>query len=382
MVEVFDLMDEWGPEKVLAVYDTRTGMKGMVVIDNTARGMGKGGCRMAPDVTLWDCFRLARAMTWKWALADIFLGGAKAAIVADPKATNKEEIVRAFVRAVRKLLPDEYVFGNDMGFNEEDEAIIIDECGGDMRVAVGTPRELGGVPYGELGLTAYGVAEATEAAAEHLGIGLEGATASIQGLGAVGSFAAKFLHEKGVRIICISSISGALHDPEGIDIDELLKLKQEFRDAAVREYSGGKLLPLGDELTLDVDILIPAAKGDVITGDNVNAIKAKMIVEGANFPVTAVAEAVIQQSHRLLVPDIIANAGAAIATGKAMDNRYSCMAPDIDELYGAIKSIIRRNVGMILDEASRKNQSPRGVALNIAKERVLKAMKLRRRILA
>ena len=382
MVEVFDLMDEWGPEKVLAVYDTRTGMKGMVVIDNTARGMGKGGCRMAPDVTLWDCFRLARAMTWKWALADIFLGGAKAAIVADPKATNKEEIVRAFVRAVRKLLPDEYVFGNDMGFNEEDEAIIIDECGGDMRVAVGTPRELGGVPYDELGLTGYGVAEATEVAAEHLGIELEGATASIQGLGAVGSFAAKFLHEKGVRIICISSISGALHDPEGIDIDELLKLKQEFRDAAVKEYSGGKLLPLGDELTLDVDILIPAAKGDVITGDNVNAIKAKMIVEGANFPVTAAAEAVIQQSHRLLVPDIIANAGAAIATGKAMDNRYSCMAPDIDELYGAIKSIIRRNVGMILDEASRKNQSPRGVALNIAKERVLKAMKLRRRILA
>lgn len=382
MVEVFDLMDEWGPEKVLAVYDTRTGMKGAVVIDNTARGMGKGGCRMAPDVTLWDCFRLARVMTWKWALADIFLGGAKAAIVADPKAASKEEIVRAFVRAVRKLLPDEYVFGSDMGFDEEDEAIIIDECGGDMRVAVGTPRELGGVPYDELGLTGYGVAEATEVAAEHLGIELEGATASIQGLGAVGSFAAKFLHEKGARIICISSISGALYDPEGIDIDELLKLKQEFRDAAVREYSGGKLLPLGDELTLDVDILIPAAKGDVITGDNVNAIKAKMIVEGANFPVTAVAEAVIQQSHRLLVPDIIANAGAAIATGKAMDNRYSCMAPDIDELYGAIKSIIRRNVGMILDEASRKNQSPRGVALNIAKERVLKAMKLRRRILA
>jgi glutamate dehydrogenase (NAD(P)+) len=81
----------------------------MVVIDNTARGLGKGGCRMAPDVTLWDCFRLARNMTWKWALVDIFLGGAKAAIVADPKAPNKEGIVRAFVRAIRKLLPDEYV---------------------------------------------------------------------------------------------------------------------------------------------------------------------------------------------------------------------------------------------------------------------------------
>lgn len=380
MVEVFDFMDEWGPEKVLVVYDTRTGMKGMVIIDNTARGMGKGGCRMAPDVTLWDCFRLARAMTWKWALADIFLGGAKSAIVADPKGPKKEEIVRAFVRAIRKLLPDEYVFGNDMGFNEEDEAIVIDECDGDKRVAVGTPHELGGVPYDELGLTGYGVASATEVAAEHLGMKLDRATVSIQGLGAVGSFAAKFLHEKGARIICISSTSGALYNREGIDINKLLELKKRFRGAAIKEYPEAKLLLGGNELTLDVDILIPAAKGDVITKENVNAVKAKIIVEGANFPTTAAAEAVIRQSRVLLVPDIIANAGAAIATGKAMDNRYSCMAPDTDELYAAVSSVITRNVGLILDEARRRNQFPRDTALNIAKERVLKAMKLRRRI--
>ncbi len=381
MAEVLDYMDEWGPEKIVVVYDTRTKMKGMLVIDNTARGMGKGGCRMAPDVTLWDCFRLARAMTWKLALADIFLGGAKAAIVADPKAPNKEEIVRAFVRAIRKLLPDEYVFGNDMGFNEDDEAIVIDECGGDMRVAVGTPHELGGLPYDELGLTGYGVAEAAEVAAKNLGMELDGATVSIQGLGAVGSFAAKFLSEKGARIICISSTSGALHDPAGIDINKLLELKKKFRGASIKEYSGGKLLPVGDELTLDVDILIPAAKGDVITKDNVNDVKAKIIVEGANFPTTAAAEAIIRQSHVLLVPDIIANAGAAIATGKAMDNRHSCMALDFNEVYAVVESTIRRNVGMILDEARRRNRFPRDIALNIAKERVLKAMKLRKRIL-
>lgn len=113
-----------------------------------------------------------------------------------------------------------------------------------------------------------------------------------------------FFMKKGARIVCISSTSGALHDPAGIDINELLELKKKFRGAAVKEYSGGKLLPVEDELTLDVDIVIPAAKGDVITGDNVNAVKAKIIVEGANFPTTA-----------------------------------------------AVSSIIRRNVGMILDEA-------------------------------
>lgn len=237
------------------------------------------------------------------------------------------------------------------------------------------------MPYDELGLTGYGVAEATEVATKNLGMELDGATVSIQGLGVVGSFAAKFLREKGARIICISSTSGALHDPAGIDINKLLELKKKFHGASIKEYSGGKLLPVGDELTLDVDILIPAAKGDVITKDNVNDVKAKIIVEGANFPTTAAAEAIIRQSHVLLVPDIIANAGAVIATGKAMDNRYSCMALDVNEVYAVVESTIRRNVGMILDEARRRNRFPRDIALNIAKERVLKAMKLRKRIL-
>ena len=164
MSDVFEWMDEFGPEKILIVHDTKTGMKGMVVIDNTARGIGKGGCRMSANVSLHDCFRLARTMTWKWAMADIFLGGAKACIKNDPTSPDKEEIIRAFVRKIRKLIPDEYVFGNDMGFSERDGAIALDEAE-DMKAAVGTPAELGGLPYDELGVTGYGVAEAAECAA-------------------------------------------------------------------------------------------------------------------------------------------------------------------------------------------------------------------------
>jgi glutamate dehydrogenase (NAD(P)+) len=378
---VFEWMDEWGPEKILIVHDTRTGMKGMVVIDNTARGMGKGGCRMAPDVTLWDCFRLARTMTWKYAFADFALGGAKAAIQNDPNSPNKEAIIRAFVRGIRKLLPDEYVFGNDMGFAEAEEGIVLDECGGDLRVAVGTPAELGGFPYDEMGVTGYGVAECVEIGAKHQGMDLEKAAISIQGLGAVGSFAAKFLHEKGAKkIVAISSVAGTLYDPNGLDIEKLLKLKEKFGDNAVKEYKGGKAIPLGDELKLDVDILIPAAKGDVITKANVDAIKAKMIVEGANFPITPECREILHKRGVFIIPDFVANAGAVIAAGMSMFYRYSVDRLDPAAVYATIKNKMKSNVPLVLNEAKKSKKQPIDVALDIAKARVRKAMELKKRI--
>ena len=381
MPEVFEMMDEWGPEKILIVHDTRTGMKGMVVIDNTARGMGKGGCRMAPDVTIWDCFRLARTMTWKYSLADFALGGAKAAIIADPNSPIKEEIVRAFVRGVRKLLPDEYVFGNDMGFAEPEEAIVIDECGGDLRVAVGTPRELGGFPYDEYGVTGYGGAEATEVGADHLGMDFKTASIAIQGFGAAGSFAAKFLHDKGARrIVAVSSVAGAIYDPDGLDIPKLMQLKEKYGDNAVKEYPGAKSIPLGDELTLDVDILIPAAKGDVITKANVDAVKAKMIVEVANFPVTPECRDIFHNRGVLIIPDFVANAGAVIAAGMSMFYRYSCDRLDPELVYSTIKSKMRNNVSLVLEGAAKTNKKPLEVAWDIAKGRVRKAMELKKRI--
>jgi glutamate dehydrogenase (NAD(P)+) len=144
--DVFSLMDEWGPEKVVCVSDRRSGMRGVLVLDNTARGMGKGGTRMSPTLTVGEVARLARAMTWKWAAVDLFHGGAKAGILGDPKASNKEEVLRAFARALSNEVPAEYVFGLDMGLTEQDAAVLLDELG-DRGAAVGLPRALGGLPY-------------------------------------------------------------------------------------------------------------------------------------------------------------------------------------------------------------------------------------------
>jgi glutamate dehydrogenase (NAD(P)+) len=143
--DVLSLMDEWGPEKVVCVSDRRTGMRGVLVLDNTALGMGKGGTRMSPTLTVREVARLARTMTWKWAAVGLYHGGAKAGILANPEAPGKEEVLRAFARALADEVPKEYVFGLDMGLTERDAAVFVDELG-DRGAAVGLPRELGGVP--------------------------------------------------------------------------------------------------------------------------------------------------------------------------------------------------------------------------------------------
>ncbi len=378
MSDVFEWMDEFGPEKIIAVHDTKTGMMGMLVIDNTARGPAKGGCRMDPNMTLLDCFRLARTMTWKWAMADIFLGGGKAGIRNDPKSPFKEEIIRAYVRKIRKFLPDEYVFGNDMGFAEKEGSIALDEAE-DMRAAVGTPAELGGLPYDELGITGYGVVEAAECAAPYRGIDLSRATVSIQGFGAVGAFAAKFFREKGSKVVAISSIEGAIYDPQGLDVEKLLALKEKYGDSGVLKYGRGRKIPSGKELEVPVDVLVPGATGDVITEKNMRHVKAKLIVEGANFPTKEVAQKYFHQKGILLVPDFVANAGAVMGAGKAMDNRYSCDILEPQEVYDTVKRKMWKNVTMVLEGAKKSRRLPREVALAISKERVMKAMELRGR---
>ena len=135
---MFDLMDEWGPEKVVTVNHQRSGMQGVLVIDNTSRGPGKGGTRMRADLTVAEVASLARVMTWKWAAVDLYQGGAKAGIRFDPASPHKEEALRAFARMLSNEVPSEYVFGLDMGLNEADAAILCDELG-DRGAATGTP---------------------------------------------------------------------------------------------------------------------------------------------------------------------------------------------------------------------------------------------------
>lgn len=377
---MLDTIDKWGPEKVICVSDRRTGMRGVLVIDNTARGMGKGGTRMSPTVTTPEVSRLARNMTWKWAGVDLFYGGAKAGIQADPSAANKEQVLRAFARALRNEVPEQYVFGLDVGLSEADAAILLDEVGG-RAGAVGTPHALGGLPYDQLGVTGYGVAETVDAAAQHAGLSTTALTVSIQGFGAVGAATARRLHELGATVVAISTSRGGLHRPDGLDVEQLLSLRELFGDALVDHYGdSAKPLTRGEELTVPADVLVPAALQDVIDADLARRLPARIVAEGANLPSSAEAQAILRERGVVVVPDFIANAGGVVAAAVAMDSRTSGIRPESGSVFTSISTKLRACTVDTLEAAARDGVTTHRAARAAAQTRVAEAMRLRGRI--
>ncbi|MFD8495242.1 Glu/Leu/Phe/Val dehydrogenase [Amycolatopsis sp. NPDC059657] len=378
-MDLLQSMDEWGPEKIVCVSDTKTGMRGVLVIDNTARGSGKGGVRMSPDVSVNEIARLARVMTWKWAAVDLFHGGAKAGIAGDPNGQDKERVLRAFARKLADQIPSQYVAGLDMGLTERDAAIIQDELG-DRGAAVGVPEELGGVPYDKLGVTGHGVAESADAALFRIGRSSSGARVSIQGFGAVGAAAARRLHELGAQVVALSTADGAVYSPSGLDVPKWLDLRAEHGDACVQAAPPHHRIEAGAELLVDCDVLIPAARQDVLGVDLAPEVKAQLIIEGANLPTTPAARQVLAGRGVTVVPDFIANAGGVIAAAFAMDARHSPFRPDPAAIMTSVAERVRRNTDQVLTAAERSGTLPHAAAISIAQGRVRAAMELRGRL--
>lgn len=374
MNDVFGLMDEWGPEKVVCVSDRRTGMKGVLVVDNTARGMGKGGTRMRVDLQVGEVARLARAMTWKWAAVDLFYGGAKAGIVGDPGSGDKESILRSFARALRNEVPSEYVFGLDVGLNERDAAILLDELG-DRGSAVGLPTALGGLPYDQLGVTGYGVAEAADAAATSIGLPMVGARVAVQGFGAVGSAAATRLVELGGVVVAVATAVGTVSDPEGLDVVKLAELRAEHGDDCVTAY--GEVQHPAAVLEVDADVLVPAALEDVIDADLAKRIRPRLVVEGANLPTTDAARQILHERGIAVVPDFIANAGGVVAAAHSMDARRSAFPVDPGVVMAMVSTKMRANAVTVLEESARHGIHTKEAAQVLAQRRVREAMQLR-----
>ncbi len=200
MDELARFADEFGPTKILHVYEPKSGLRAILVVDNVAAGPSIGGIRMATDVTVEECFRLARAMTMKNVAAGLPHGGGKVVVYGDPKMApeKKETIMRALANSLRDI--KEYILAPDMGTNEKCMAWIKDE---EDRV-VGVPAELGGIPLDEIGATGWGLFHAIDVAAAYSGFGLKGARFVVQGFGAVGTHVARFLTDKGALIVGVS----------------------------------------------------------------------------------------------------------------------------------------------------------------------------------
>lgn len=377
-VNVMAFPDRWGPEKVIQVYDPNIGMEGVLIIDNTARGPGKGGMRIRSGVTPLEVFKLARTMTWKCALADLPFGGAKGGISADPYEIDKIKYMKSFARAVSVFVPDQWVSAPDMNVGEKEIEAFVEEIG-DLKSATGKPERLGGIPH-ELGTTGFGVGVSIETTLEVLSQvtpiqeSIKGLRVAIQGYGNVGSELAKYLANKGAKIVGISDYWGAAYNSDGIDVSRSLKHAYATDEAhSIKHCKGITEIQRNDLLYVDCDILVPAAVANVITVENAELIKAKLVVEAANNPTTSLAEQMLFKKGILVIPDMLVNAGGVIGS------YVEYLGKSVDDAFAMIDSKIRQNTRQVLENSINTETVtlPRTIAMKIAMERVSKAMRAR-----
>lgn len=283
-----------------------------------ARGPAKGGVRFSARATLDDVRALAMWMTWKCALFDLPFGGGKGAIAVDPPQLDPDEyerVVRRYARAIAPIVgPDVDIPAPDLGSGEREMGWMMDAAGGAAAgwdIVTGKPLELGG-SAGRAGATSIGVATVTMLALQNVGIQLEEASIAIQGFGKVGRRAALELERAGAKVVAVSDVRGAVRAVDGLDIVRLAEHAE--RTGSVDGFPGGDAVRGSAVLTEDVDVVIPAALEGVITHENADRIRARVIVEGANGPVTSVAEEALRRRGVLIVPDILANGGGVVTS--------------------------------------------------------------------
>ena len=381
MTSAWEEIDEWGPEKVLQVYDPDTGMKGVLVIDNTSKGPGKGGIRFAPSVTPLEVFRLARTMTWKCAASGLPFGGAKGGIIADPNKVDRVSWMKSFAKMIRPYCPSQYIAATDVGTTELDMAIFAHEIG-DMRACTGKPSELGGIPH-ELGTTGYGVSVALQTAFDILKelkiiqLSKSQTRVVIQGFGNVGSFAARFLDQNGIKVVGVSDVSGFIYskDKNGLNIPKLMKdMKGKAKLSDLKDY-GYDIRDKDEIFEIALDIFIPAAMGGVInnkTAPKLLGNGVKMVVEAANIPTTVDACEYLYKNKIWIIPDFLANAGGVIGSFVEYQGRTE------KEAFDLIEYKITKNIKEVLTEAIMKEENPRKIATELSKQIVYRAMLLRK----
>jgi glutamate dehydrogenase (NAD(P)+) len=293
---------------------------GFRVTHNVARGPSKGGIRYHPDVTLDEVKALSMWMTWKCALANIPFGGAKGGVIVNPKALAPRELERMTRRFTSEIIneigPEKDIPAPDVGTDSRVMAWIFDTYSMNkghsvLGVVTGKPLAIGG-SLGREEATARGALYVLRGAARKRNLNLNGATAAVQGFGNVGSYLARFLVQDGAKVVAISDSAGGVHNPNGIDVEAAFARKRET--GSIGGLPGTEPISNDDLLLLDVDVLAPCALEQVISDSNADRIKASIVVEGANGPVTPAADQILEQNGVLILPDILANAGGVIVS--------------------------------------------------------------------
>jgi glutamate dehydrogenase (NAD(P)+) len=356
---------------------------GYRVLYNTSRGPAKGGIRFDMQVTLEEVKALAAWMTWKCAVVNIPFGGSKGGVVCDPLKLSVGELERLTRRytagIISTLGPDSDVPAPDVNTNERVMAWIMDtysmHAGHTVTAVVtGKPVEMGG-SFGRREATGRGCMIVTKEALNHMGMTVAGTSVAIQGFGNVGSVAAEMLQREGCKITAIGDRSGAIYNPAGIDIDDAIRYTQHHR--SLDGYDKGDKITNDELLTLDVDVLLPAALENVITSKNAAKVRAKVICEGANGPTTAGADAILDEKGIFVIPDILANAGGVtVSYFEWVQDRGGYFWSE-DTVNDRLRDIMTRSFRDVLSLSRQHKVNMRTAAYMLAISRVSTVHKLR-----
>ena len=357
--------------------------EGYRVLYNTSRGPAKGGIRFDLNVTLEEVKALAAWMTWKCAVVNIPFGGAKGGVRCDPLAMSGaelEKLTRRYTSGIINMLgPDSDVPAPDVNTNERVMAWIMDTYSMHVghtvtAVVTGKPVELGG-SLGRREATGRGCMIVTKEALKHLGKPVKGTTVAVQGFGNVGSVAAQLLAREGCKIVAIGDRSVSLYNKSGIDIDDAIAYVKKHKN--LEGYNKGDLITGAELLTLDVDVLLPAALENVITTRNAAEIKARIICEGANGPTTAAADSILDENGVFVIPDILANAGGVtVSYFEWVQDRGGYFWPE-DLVNERLETIMKRSFHDVLDLSRQSRVNMRTAAYMLAISRVASVHRLR-----
>jgi glutamate dehydrogenase (NAD(P)+) len=356
---------------------------GYRVQHSIARGPAKGGIRFAPDVTLDEIRALASWMTWKCAVVNIPLGGAKGGVICDPKILSQIELERITRRYTAEIFdfigPDKDVPAPDMNTNEQTMAWIMDTFSMHSRhtvtaVVTGKPLNLGG-SKGRPEATGRGCMIVTLEALKLLGKAPSDTSVVIQGFGNVGGMAAKLMSRMGFKIISIIEWDGAVYNRNGLDIEQLFEHRRET--GSIVDFPEAENVDRDEALFLDCDVLLPAAKENVITSHNAHRIKARILCEGANGPTTAVADSILADKKIFVIPDILANAGGVtVSYFEWVQDRQGFFWNE-DMVNERLREIMVDSFQAIVDFANKHHVHNRIAAYMVALDRVAFAIKLR-----
>jgi glutamate dehydrogenase (NAD(P)+) len=357
--------------------------QGYRVQHNVARGPAKGGLRFHPATDLDDVRALAMWMTWKCALVHVPFGGAKGGVTCDPGTMSQKELealTRRFATELEGIIgPGSDIPAPDVGTSAQTMAWIMDTVSmhrgySEPGVVTGKPIAIGG-SVGRADATGQGVLYMIEDAARRNGFGLVGARVAIQGFGNVGEAAARLLHEAGARIVAITDAFGGVADPGGLDVTYL---RRHFEEHGTVAGAPGTAPITNDELFgLDVDVLVLAALEGQITSGNAATVRARILAEAANGPVTPDADPILKENGVVVIPDILCNAGGVIVSYFEWAQNRAALAWTLDEINDRLRRQMLAAADDVWVRASADDISPRLAAHSIAVQRVADATKLR-----